>query len=150
MVKKNITIAFCRIVAIPMPDNFKHIVSDATPCQCIETAVRNAVGEYVLSIGDDVVFSNGFLDRLYNYTQRLDRDKVLISFRFWIEPFNRFGDDGMVFDGGLPKAPILGVAGVFRRDIWMKLGGLDKRFHGTFCDIDMQMRFGQKFTVFCL
>ena len=124
-----------------MPSNFKHILSDATPCQCIEMAVRNSVGEYVMSIGDDHMFSPGFLDKYYRYIQRLDRDRAMITNRFWIEPWNRHGDDGMCFEGNMPHAAVIGSAGAYRRDIWLKLGGLDRRFHGTFCDMDMQMRF---------
>ena len=144
---KNSTVPFEIVFVGPnpptqkMPDNFRHIVSRATPCQCIEMAVRNAVGEYVMSIGDDVMFSDGFLDKLYSYAQKLDRDKVLITSRFWLETLNKFGDDGLMFDGDLPTGFVIGIGPVFRRDIWMKLGGLDRRFHSTFCDIDMQMRF---------
>ncbi len=127
----------------PMPDNFKHIYSTATPCQCTEIAIRNAVGEYVLSIGDDHEFSNGFLDKLYGYTQKLDTDKTLISFRFQLRSpaAQWYGDNGLVFSGDIPTSPVVGIGPTFRKDIWMKLGGLDKRFHSTLCDLDMQMRF---------
>ena len=124
-----------------MPDNFRHIYSTASPCQCIEIAVRNAAGEYVLSMGDDVQFSEKFFDKLYSYTQRLDKDKVLISCRFRLNSLNRFGDDGLMLDGDIPTSPIIGIGPAFRRDIWIKLGGLDKRFHSTMCDVDMQIRF---------
>ena len=124
-----------------MPDNFRHIVSDATPCQCVEIAVMNAVGEYIVPLSDDVTLSDGYLNKFYNYIQRFDRDKVLISSRFWVERADKFGDDGLMFDGGMPTVPVMGVCPAFRRDLWIKLGGLDRRFHGTFCDMDMQMRF---------
>lgn len=124
-----------------MPSNFRHILSDASPCECVEIAVRNATGEYVLSIGDDYVFSDRFLDKLYSYTQKLDRDNVLISFRFFLVSFNAFGDNGLAYMTNIPTSHIVGCGPAFRRDIWMKLGGLDKRFYGSFCDMDMQMRF---------
>ncbi len=130
-----------------MPDNFKHIYSTATPCQCTEIAVRNATGEYVLLISDDCQLSDGFLDKLHRYTQSLNMDKASISFRFYICIYPKtgkmvwYGDDGLMFDGSIIDSHALGCCPMFRRDIWMKLGGLDKRFHSTFCDIDMQMRF---------
>ena len=123
-----------------MPDNFRHIVSHATPCQCQEIAIRNATGEYVMDIGDDHKFSDGYLNKFHDYIQRLG-DKVLISNRIFMERVNKFGDDGLMFDGDLPTGFVIGSAGAYRRDIWMKLGGLDRRFHSTLCDIDMQMRF---------
>ena len=47
----------------------------------------------------------------------------------------------LVVEGDMPTAFVVGIGPAFRRDIWMKLGGLDKRFHGTFCEMDMQIRF---------
>jgi len=124
-----------------MPDNFRHIYSKATPAQCTEIAVRNAVGDYILPFSDDMTFSDNFLNRLYNYTLRLDMDKVLIAFRYYLAKSKKYADDGLHFDPDVITSPIIGVSPVFRRDIWNKLGGFDKRFHGTFADMDMQMRF---------
>ena len=128
-----------------MPDNFRHIYSTASPCQCIEIAVRKARGEYVLSIGDDVQFSEKFLDKLYSYTQRFDKDKVLISFRLFLSDKKKPGDVGFEFDSVVPilpgEMPLLGMGPAFRRDLWIKLGGLDKRFHSSYCDVDMTFRF---------
>ncbi len=125
----------------PMPDNFKHIYSTATPCQCTEIAVRNATGEYVLTMGDDCQLSYEFLDKLHLYVQRFDRDKVLVGFRFYLNKTAVFGDNGLMANCDVMASPIIGVGPAFKRDLWIKLGGLDKRFHSSLCDIDMMMRF---------
>ncbi len=114
-----------------MPDNFKHIYSTATPCQCTEIAVRNAVGEYVLLISDDCQLSDKCLDRLYAHTQNFDMDKFLIVFHWvWDCPTTE-----------IPFTLFTPSVSVFRKDIWIELGGLDRRFHSTLSDWDMQHRF---------
>jgi len=47
----------------------------------------------------------------------------------------------MFFDLNIPMSPTLGASGIFRKDLWVKLGGLDKRFFGSFADIDLTLRF---------
>jgi len=122
-----------------MPDNFRYIYTTVKPAQCIELAVRAAVGDYILPFSDDMTFSDNFLNRLYNYTLRLDMDKVLITFRYKLGGLMR--DDYFIFDKDDYSSPVVGLSPVFRRDIWNELGGLDNRFVGSFPDTDMQMRF---------
>ena len=122
-----------------MPDNFRYIETDVKPAQCVEIAVRNARGKYVLPCADDELFSQNFLNRLYDYTLRLDMDKILITFRY---SFGGLARDGqLVFDPDIATSSFVGLAGCYRRDIWNKLGGIDSRWVGCLCDMDMQMRF---------
>lgn len=121
-----------------MPDNFKYICTHVKPSQCLEIAARNAVGEYLLVGGDDLVYPSNFFDRLNNYTLRLDTDRVLISFRFLCR--DEIADSGMIYSLNIPTSPVVGIAPAFRREIWNELGGIDKRFFGSFADMDMQMR----------
>lgn len=121
-----------------MPDNFKYIKTSVKPSQCLEIAARKAVGEYLLVGGDDLVYPPNFFERLNNYTLRLDTDKVIISFRFRCR--NEVADAGMIYKLDMPLSPVIGVAPAVRRDVWNKLGGLDRRFFGSWADMDMQMR----------
>lgn len=122
-----------------MPDNFKYIYSKVKPAQCVEIAVRNACGKYILPCADDELFSPNFLNRLYDYTLRLDMDRVLITFRYSFVGVPRDGQ--LVFDPHILTSSFIGLAGCYRRDLWNKLGGIDSRWVGCLCDMDMQMRF---------
>ena len=127
-----------------MPDNFKYIETNVKPAQCYEISVREATGDYVQLIADDEDFDDGYMNRLYKYTLLLDMDKVLISARLRLmvkPPEFIMIDAGCVFDAMATNAPFCGFAPLFRRDLWNKLGGIDKRFNGSLTDLDMQMRF---------
>ena len=122
-----------------MPANFKYITTNVKPAQCVEIAARNAQGKYLLLFSDDEVFSPNFLNRLYDYTLRLDMDKVLITFRYKFSGTMR--DAQLVFDSDMVTSSFVGLAGCFRRDLWNQLGGVDNRWTGCYGDMDMQMRF---------
>lgn len=121
-----------------MPDNFKYIETHVKPSQCLEIAARYANGEYLQVGGDDLIYPPNFLKRLNNYILRLDTDRVLISFRFLCR--DEIADQGMIFSLKIPNSPVVGIAPAMRKSIWHNLGGLDRRFYGSFADMDMQMR----------
>jgi len=123
-----------------MPSNFKYIYTQVNPAQCVEIAVRNATGEYIIYISDDLVFPDRFLDRIYYYISKLHMEKVLIG--------NRLQTDGVFYDGILtfdkrrcPNSPVVPWMPALKREIWMNLGGIDRRFSGALCDLDMILRF---------
>jgi hypothetical protein len=128
-----------------MPDNFRYIETDVRPTQCYEIAMRNSHGQYANFIPDDFIFPPNYLNNLYKYTLILDMNKVLLSVR-GCHPGGRKRnrnniDHGMVFDSFAPNAPFCGLDPLFRKDIWIKLGGMDRRFHGDWGMMDMQRRF---------
>lgn len=122
-----------------MPNNFIHITSDVKPGQCFEIAARNASGDYLIWAADDLRYSAGFLRYLDEYNNRLDDDRIFISFRATLQ--GNYVDSGMAFDLKKPTSPLIGFGGLFRRDLFHEYGGLDKRFFGSFADVDMQLRF---------
>jgi len=122
-----------------MPDNFIHIKTDVKPGQCFEIAARAATGDYLIWAADDLRYCDGFLNRLDDYNNRLDDDKIFITFRATLQ--GNYVDAGLVFDTQKPQSPMIGFGGLFRTDIFHELGGLDKRFFGSFADVDMQLRF---------
>lgn len=121
-----------------MPDNFRYICTDVQPSQCIEIAVRNSTGEFVLPFSDDMLFSDNFLNNLYNWCNRLDTNKVLIGFRYLFE--GKLLNDVFQFDPDIPFSPIVSLAPCFKRNVWEQLGGIDRRYYGSFGDFDIQMR----------
>ncbi len=125
-----------------MPHNFKYITTNVKPAQCVEIAVRNAVGEYLILLSDDLSLSSNFLNRLYNYTQRLDTNKILISFRYKLR--GQMRDDWLSANMKDPAAPFLGLCPAFKRSVWRSIGGIDKRFVAQMADVDVQMRFYER------
>lgn len=122
-----------------MPENFTHILSNVKPTQCLEIAARKAIGDYLIVGSDDERFYGNFLDRLYNYIQRMDMGRVFITFRYSV--FRKPRDFQLAVHRKIPTSTLLGVSGCFRRDLWNRLGGMDRRWVGSYGDVDMQMRF---------
>lgn len=122
-------------------ENFKYVKTNVKPAQCVEYAARIADGEYILDASDDLSFSENFLDNLYNWCNRLDRDKILIGCRLYLPEHKMMCDSGMVYDLNNNKSAFLHVLPCFRKDIWRNLGGIDRRYYGSWSDVDMQLRF---------
>ena len=122
-----------------MPRNFKYIQTNVKPAQCQEIAARNAAGEYLMIASDDIRYSDGFLNRVYNYTLKLDMQKTLISFRYSLNKEIR--DFQLVFQLSNPYSLVCGQNPLFLKSTWCKLGGIDRMFVCSMGDMDMQMRF---------
>jgi hypothetical protein len=128
-----------------MPDNFRYIYSEATPAQCWDIAARATKGDFIIVAADDVRYSRNFLNRIYYYTTIFDMDKTLIAFRLSFQHGSYFtgitADEGGFFNFGKPFFPVIGLSGVFRKDLWVKIGGIDSRFYGGFADLDITFRY---------
>jgi len=122
-------------------EHFNYIYSTVKPSQCVEIGARKSKGKYIISTNDDHVFSDNILDELYHEISTTDTDHYLVSFTE--RPSYRIGST--------PKEPKIlktqnyhglefGECACFPRDIWMKLGGMDKKFIYSFYDIDLQFR----------
>ena len=123
----------------PMPDNFHYIHTSVKPAQCLEIAARHAVGELMMTTGDDLRYPDGFLKKVEYYVNKIDLDKVFMTYRY---SFNNVTNDAqLVFDIDIPNSPIVGFSGLFRKDLWHQFGGLDKRFVSCFGETDMMMRY---------
>jgi len=118
-----------------MPPNFHYVYTEVKASQCLEIAARNAKGDFLINSSDDIRYSGDFLNLLNFYLSRLDHDKTFITFH---ENKNYYR---LILNKRIPTAPIIGICGVFRKDLWHFLGGIDKRFIGSWADLDLQMRF---------
>ena len=122
-----------------MPANFKYIYTKVNPAQCFEIAARNAVGEYLLCVADDLLFPDKFLDRIYFYLSRLYMDKALVGNR--VQENGVFCDRRLTFNRNCVNSPVIPLMPAFKREVWLKLGGIDRRFSAALCDLDMIIRF---------
>jgi hypothetical protein len=131
-----------------LPENFKYIFTEVTNwTQCMEIAARNATGEYLLMAADDMIFSPGFMSRLEYYLPRFDMDKTFITFRY--RQNDKGCDEALIFAKDVRNAPVIGVGGLFKREVWNSTGGLDRRFPGALAEIDMIYRFyGKGYSLF--
>ncbi len=128
-----------------MPDNFQYIKTDIKPGQCYEAGVRMSKGQYIHVLADDFTYPTNYLKNLSRYISILDTDRILITVRIRhvdgkSEVNKKHIDHGCVFDAHALNAPFSGCAPLFKKDIWMKLGGFDRRFHGSLPDMDLQQR----------
>jgi len=122
-----------------MPINFQYIYTNVGPVQCIEIAARSASGEYLISMADDLTFSEGFLNWISFYASKLHMEKVLVGSRYQINGV--FQDKSLTFREKCINSPVVPFIPAFKREVWEELGGIDKRFSFAFYDLDMMLRF---------
>jgi GT2 family glycosyltransferase len=130
-----------------MPQNFHYVYTKVKPAQSLEIAARNASGDYLIPVSDDLLFSEGFLKNTLKYIEEKGKD-VFITYRLAIN--GEMKDDWihlLSVDKKIEYTP-LGATGVFDRKIWHKLGGIDKGFYYAFSDSDLQLRFRETRDIF--
>jgi len=125
-----------------LPNNFRHIYSEVKPSQCAEIGFRNTTGELVMPVADDEVFSEGAVQSAYILYRRLDNPQALVSYRFVLQgkdisngflPANRYH----VWN---PDSPLAPICPLMSRELWQRIGGIDKRFIALYWDLDLAMR----------
>jgi hypothetical protein len=124
-----------------LPNNFKFIRSKVKPTQCVEIALREARGKYVMIFADDLVMETPFgLDLLFTRQEEIDNQFSIASCRYkyhgQIEP-----DSRLRFIDGDENSPIVPLSGLMHRSAIEKIGGIDKRFIAVSYDLDLAMRF---------
>lgn len=128
-----------KIPEFKLPENCHFIYSEVKPVQCLEIGSRYATGDLIMNFADDCVFSEHALDNLYKEFNELNDNKVILSCRYVL-----FGEDIAEKEGYYwfdePKSPIMPLSGLMKKEMWKKLGGIDKRFIAQFWDLDIAMR----------
>jgi hypothetical protein len=124
----------------PLPDNFKYIKSNVKPVQCVEIASRNTSGEFIVSVADDIEFKTPDpLDRLYNEYISYNDEKLVLSSRYMMNGVD-ISNECHRYPTIDPDAPLITLAGLVPRKIYMDIGGADRNFILAFYDIDISMR----------
>ncbi len=144
-----------------LPSNFRYIqTNDIKPSQCAEISRREARGDFIVITGDDLVFVEGSINSLYlDYMKRMEESnrRIILLGRVMREkhyipnvPINvnkiisgwRYNRQSLVRGG--PEAPIpsLGMA-LIDKKFFDQVGGIDKRFLGSYWDMDLALRFYQ-------
>lgn len=128
-----------KIPGFKLPYNFRFICSNVKPVQCLEIAVRNARGEYLLVVADDCRLSKYAIDILYKQFKKLNSEKNILSGR-WVKNGKEISIAKHRYKIGDANSPILAVGAFLRKEFWFRLGGLDCRFIASCADIDLTMR----------
>ena len=124
-----------------MPENFNYIRSRVKPAQCVEIALRNAVGKYVMIFADDMTLEEPYgLDDLLKTLVNQSNDFAIASCRY-----RQYGvlieESSSRFIDGDESTPMMPLAGLMLRNSLNSIGGIDKRFIGVNYDLDLAMRF---------
>ncbi len=122
-----------------LPSNFKFIYSKVKPAQAVEIAVRNCKGEFVINIPDDHTISKNGLKILYENFIKYNNDRLIIS---GIASQNKkllpIKKSHVIYKD--TTSPLMPIAGLFKKKIWEKMGGLDRNFIAALWDVDLAMR----------
>ena len=121
-----------------MPSNFQYIFSKVKPSQCIEIALRKAVGDFIVFAVDDETFSDDYLNILESHVSKYKNDPIFFGSRY--KYGGRIIDRILKFDLSDKTSPKLGLAACVKRNLLIDSGGIDKRFISGACDMDVQMR----------
>jgi len=119
--------------------NFKYLYEEGSGAKCLELCARVARGKYLIYIGDDYDIPNNFLDTIAKHQDGLYAEKSLFCFRYTRDGKEQPGC--FTFDMTQPNSPMVGNCGVYDREKWLELGGVDKRFEMGLLDLDIMMRF---------
>lgn len=123
-----------------LPPNFRFIKSLVKPTQCLEIAFRNSHAELVMNIADDCVFTIPHpLDRLYETYKSYNNDKIILSCRYMMDGQKQPSSCMHFFADDL-NSPVVALSGLMSRDLFNRIGGIDKNFIGIMWDADIAMR----------
>lgn len=126
-----------------LPDNMRFIYTEVKPAQCAEIGARYAIGEFLMNIADDIVFSHRALDLLYMTHLFYQKDNYIMTPRYALRG-NVWPIEKLTFWDGNINAPIMAVCGLMKKEYWNMLGGIDKRFIALCWDLDLYMRSYQR------
>ena len=119
-----------------LPPNIRHIKTNVKPAQCVEIAVRQARGDLLLLVADDCLFvTESPIDRLYETYMASENDKVMVSSRY-----TNSSEEAHRFFHGDPNSVLLPMYAMLSRQVWLDVGGIDRRFIAVSWDFDIFMR----------
>lgn len=108
---------------------FKYITTgEIKPAQCYEIARRACTGILVCWIADDCIFSEGFVDKVYDYYTSIESiNSIVLSCKTNENGMNETMLNHRFF-GRNQNTPLMAPIGVMSREYLQYLGGIDKRY----------------------
>ena len=116
---------------ISLPPNFKFIYTDVGAAKAAHIAFSQTRGKYVMNMPDDIVPQKFFLDNMMRTMQQVDDNKTIVTSKLKrVTPQIQ-----------TPKGlGILPVMSMMKKDVFVYLGGIDKRFINVLWDYDIAFR----------
>ena len=121
-----------------LPDNFRFIQAGVKPAQCFEIAARNCTGDALLQTADDIVYTPGALDLMYE-AYMTEPGKIMSTCKYYSDDAD-FSEYQNLLGNPSDTFPILPVCGMYSREMYHRLGGADRRFQAMQWELDMYMR----------
>ena len=122
-----------------LPNNFRFIRSLVKPTQCLEIALRNTTADLVMNIADDCMFKGSRpLDRLYETYKNYNNDKIILSCRYMVNGEDQSECARLLISD--ISSPVMPLAGLMSRNLFMSVGGIDKNFIAIMWECDIAMR----------
>ena len=123
----------------PLPPEIKFFKSDVKPSQCFHFAGENCSGDIMLQLVDDLEYSEGSLEKMYEEVR--SADNIMSTAHYFQDSLDMSLYQNI---SGYPNnpafLPLLPVCGMFPRKSWLENKGLDVRFDGVMSELDFYMR----------
>jgi hypothetical protein len=120
-----------------LPKELRFYQSTLKPMQCFHAAVTMCTGQTLLQLVDDVTYQDGGIVKMYE--EVIGKDNIMATCEYYIGNSNHASDQTIsVYNPN--DLPLLPVCGLYRREAYEKMGGLDRRFMGVMGELDLYMR----------
>ncbi len=120
-----------------LPSEIKFFKSDVKPSQCQHAAAMLCQSKVLLQIVDDIEYEDGGIDAMYK--SLIDNENTMSTCYYYLDgqDYSKFQN---IVGGEHSFMPILPVCGMFKKEDFIKVGGIDKRFFGVMGELDLYMR----------
>lgn len=126
---------------LPDAPELRYITTEnIKPAQAYEAARRACTGELVCWMDDDHTFSDGFVDKAYDYWVSLNNPKAIIASDY-VEKDSPEKMEDFRFYARNMNTPLMPLVGIMSKAYLDELGGIDSRYiKGRWmCDIAMRV-----------
>ena len=124
-----------------LPQNFKYIETNVKPAQCWEILYENAQGEYIMNIGDDLVFrTKNPLDKLDEELEIYKNDRILLGLTYKFRNVDQTKQQTFKINNNENESALLPMSPPLKKELWYRYGRFDSRFICTLMEADFFLR----------
>jgi hypothetical protein len=120
-----------------LPSEIKFYYSNLKPLQCCHAAVTLCSGQTLLQLVDDIDYQDGGISKMYEAAMSADN---VMATCIYSQNGNKLQDKQNIAGQTSSTLPLLPVCGIYQRNIYSKIGGIDRRFNGVMGELDLYMR----------
>jgi len=121
-----------------LPPEIKFFKSDLKPSQCQHTSAFLCNGEMLLQIVDDIDYQDGAIEAMYHVVKNDPSSMATCHYHQDVSiDYTQYQNIAGQISNYLPLLP---VCGIYPREAYRKVGGIDRRFMGVMGELDLYMR----------